>query len=220
MRIDIWSDLVCPWCYVGKRRFERALERFPHSDGIEIVHRAFQLDPTFDRGRTEKKHDVLKRKYRMSDAQAIAVEARMQQVAAAEGLTFHGTGGVIGNTLDGHRLVRFAKSVGLQDAVLERFYRAHFIEQRSIFDPESLVALAADAGLNPAAARDVAMSDAYADAVAADLGEARLLQITGVPFFRIDRFGVSGAQTAEVFGDALERAWAHRAGGTPVLSPL
>ncbi len=209
MRIDIWSDLVCPWCYVGKRRFEKALASFAHRDAVGVVHRSFRLDPHSPRGTTADRRQMLQQKYGWSTIQAQEMDARMVQTAAAEGLDYHLAGGVTGNTMDAHQIVHLGLAHGLQDAVVERLYRAHFTEQRSIFDRESLVTLAAEAGLDPAGARDALQRDAYVEAVNADNAEARSLGCTGVPFFVLDhRLGVSGAQPAEVFADALSQAWA------------
>jgi len=209
MRIDIWSDLVCPWCYVGKRRFERALETFEHRDDVQIAHRSFQLDPTSPPGQTHPRRQVLMKKYGWSEAQAQQMDERMIQTAAAEGLEFRLTGGVTGNTFNAHRVVHLAGDHGSQNAVVERLYRAHFTEQRSIFDEESLAALAAEAGLDGDEVRYVLSTDLYADAVIKDGEAARKLGASGVPFFVLDdRYGISGAQSPEVFTETLTKAWA------------
>lgn len=208
MRIDIWSDIVCPWCYIGKRRFEGALGAFEHREEVDIVHRSFQLNPAMPTGSVRNHRDVLMSKYGLSESQAGAAQARMERTAAEEGLEFHLVGGVTGNTLDAHRLLHLAKDRGMQDAVIERFYRAHFTEQRSIFDETSLVALAAEAGLDADDCRNVLRGDPYADAVAADLRDARGLGVTGVPYYLLDhRYAVSGAQPSEIFAEALTKAW-------------
>ena len=208
MRIDIWSDVVCPWCYVGKRRFERALAAFEARDEVQVVHRSFQLDPTRPKGQTQKRREMLMAKYRLTAAQVDALDARMEQTAAAEGLEYHLTeDGETGNTLDVHRLLHLAADRGRQDAALERFYRAYFTEGRSLFDGASLTALAVEAGLDERDVHDVLAGDAYADAVANDIREAQALGANGVPFFVFDhRFGVSGAQPDEVFSQVLARA--------------
>jgi predicted DsbA family dithiol-disulfide isomerase len=218
VRIDIWSDLVCPWCYIGKRRFERALAAFRLRQGfgghvdhdeVTIVHRSFQLDPRSPRGQTFDRRQMLQQKYGWSTIQAQEMDARMIETAAAEGLEYHLLGGVTGNTMDAHQLVHLGQARGVQDAVVERLYRAHFTEQQSIFDRDSLVALASAAGVDAADARDTLERDAYVDAVAADNAAARALGANGVPFFVIDnRYGVSGAQPVEVFTGALAQAWA------------
>jgi predicted DsbA family dithiol-disulfide isomerase len=223
MLIDIWSDIVCPWCYIGKRRFERALAAFPHRDAVEVVHRSFQLDPTSPRGQVRSHRDNLMAKYKLSEDQANAAQLKMERTAADEGLEFHLVGGVTGNTFDAHRLLHLAKDLsraqsrdrGIQDTVLERFLRAHFTEQRSIFDHASLLALSVEAGLDPDEVKRVLADNSFADAVAADNEQARAYGASGVPFFVIDnRYGVSGAQPTEVFSEALARAWADPELGT------
>ena len=207
MRIDIWSDIVCPWCYIGKRRFERAFEAFLHRDQVEIVHRSYQLDPNSPRGTVRNHRDVLMAKYGMSEGQANAAQVRMEQTAAGDGLEFHLSGGVTGNTFDAHRLLHLARECGIQDQVIERLYRAHFTETRSIFDRESLAALGLEAGLDPADVTRVLRGEEYAGAVRADNEAARARGASGVPFFVFDdRYGVSGAQPSEVFTEALARA--------------
>jgi predicted DsbA family dithiol-disulfide isomerase len=209
MRIDIWSDLVCPWCYLGKRRLERALADFAHRDEVEVVHRAFELDPDRPRDQTFDRVWSLAKKYRLTPERAQEMEAQMVQRAAADGLEYHLEGGVVGNTFDAHRLLRFAQAAGREAALLERLYRAHFTEQRSIFDPASLAALAGEAGLDEAAARRALDSDAFAAEVRADERLARELGITGVPFFVLGgRHAVSGAQPPAALAEALAQAWA------------
>jgi predicted DsbA family dithiol-disulfide isomerase len=211
MRIDIWSDIVCPWCYVGKRRFERALAAFEARDEVQVVHRSFQLDPARPKGQTQKRREMLMAKYRLTVAQVEGLDARMEQTAAAEGLEYHLGDGVTGNTLDAHRLLHLAGERGGQDAVLERFYRAYFTEGRSLFDDASLTVLAVEAGLDEGDVHDVLQGDAYATAVANDVREAQTLGANGVPFFVFDhRFGVSGAQADEVFSQVLARARENR----------
>jgi predicted DsbA family dithiol-disulfide isomerase len=209
MRIDIWSDVVCPWCYVGKRRFERALTAFAHGDRVQIVHRSFQLNPAAPRDRTSSRRESLKAKYRLSESDVQALDARMERTAAAEGLEFHmEAGSQTGNTLDAHRVLHLAADRGRQDATLERFFRGYFTEQRSLFDHASLLELAADAGLDAEDVRRVLSSDIYAEAVADDVAAAKALGVNGVPFFAIDgQPGISGAQPSEVFAQALTHAW-------------
>jgi predicted DsbA family dithiol-disulfide isomerase len=213
MDIHIWSDIVCPWCYLGKRRFEHALALFDHRDQVQVIHRSFQLDPSRPRHQTTNRRAMLKAKYQLTDANVQEMDARMERLAEIEGLEYHlGDAGLTGNTLDAHQLLQLAKDRGLQDAVIERFYRAYFSEQRSVFERDSLVTLAGEAGLDHAEARDALARDAYVAAVDADVTEARSLGVSGVPFFVIDgRYGISGAQATDVFGEALARAWDERA---------
>ncbi|MEU0536746.1 DsbA family oxidoreductase [Amycolatopsis tolypomycina] len=200
----MWSDLVCPWCYLGKRRFERAVAEV--GVDVEVVHHSFQLDPSFPRGTSRPTREVLAEKYGRTLEEADAMEADMEHRAAADGLEYHLDGVHMGNTVDGHRLVHLAAEHGMADAVVDRFYAAHFTERRSLFDHDSLVTLATEAGLDAAEARAVLESDAYEAEVAADGEQARALGASGVPFFVIDqRFGVAGAQSPEVFAQVLRR---------------
>lgn len=208
MIVDIWSDIVCPWCYIGKRRFERALAGFDHRDAVTIVHRSFQLNPHAERGTTRPRREVLKAKYRLSDDQVDTMDERMERLAAEEGLAYDLSGGVSANTLDAHRLVHLARARRVGDAMIERLYKAYFTERRSIFDEDSLLALAAEAGLAAAEAQRVLRDGEYADEVAADGHAAAALGATSVPFFMVGgRYGVSGAQSPKVFVETLNRAW-------------
>ncbi|WP_338485581.1 DsbA family oxidoreductase [Streptomyces sp. SCSIO 75703] len=214
MRVEIWSDIACPWCYVGKARFEKALAAFPHRDGVEVVHRSFELDPGRAKGDVEPVHAMLTAKYKMSEAQALAGEDRLGAQAAAEGLDYRSRGRDHGSTFDLHRLLHLAADHGRREALLDAFYRANFAAERSVFtDDDHVVEVAVAAGLDKDAVRAVlADPTAYAERVRADEREAAALGVTGVPFFVIDRaYGVSGAQSAEVFTDALTRAWGERA---------
>ena len=206
MRVDIWSDLVCPWCYVGKRRFEKALARFSNRDEVQIVHRAFQLNPAAPRDTTSSRREMLMRKYQRSPDQVVEMDARMTQTAAAEGLEFNLEGTLTGNTFDAHQLVHLAHAHGLQDAVVERLFRAYFTEQQSLFDQQTLVELGADAGLNRDEMAAALREKRYANAVDMDIDVAHRLGVTGVPFYVInDRYGISGAQAPETFLDVLQR---------------
>ncbi|KUN19016.1 protein-disulfide isomerase [Streptomyces antibioticus] len=214
MRVEIWSDIACPWCYVGKARFEKALEAFPHRDGVEVVHRSFELDPGRAKGDVQPVIKMLTKKYGMSEAQAQAGEENLGAQAAAEGLDYRTRDRDHGNTFDMHRLLHLAKEHGKQNELIQAFYRANFAEERSVFTEgdERLVELAVGAGLDEADVRKVlADPTAYADDVRADEREAAELGANGVPFFVLDRkYGVSGAQPAEVFTQALTQAWGER----------
>ena len=208
MHIDIWSDLVCPWCYLGKRRLEKALASFEGRGDVTIAHRSFQLDPTRPKGETTSRRTMLMAKYRLTEDRVREMDHNMETMAAAEGLEYHLTEkGQSGNTLDAHRLVHLAASHDREDQMLERLYKAYFTEQRSVFDVESLVSLAVEEGLDATEVREALESDRYLDAIRRDLEEARMLGVTGVPFFVIDgRYGISGAQATEVFTRALVMA--------------
>ncbi|MDX3756609.1 DsbA family oxidoreductase [Streptomyces mirabilis] len=213
MRVEIWSDIACPWCYVGKARFEKALDAFPHRDEVEVVHRSFELDPGRAKGDIQPVLKMLTKKYGMSEAQAQAGEENLGAQAAAEGLAYRTRDRDHGNTFDMHRLLHFAKERGRQDELIGLLYQANFAEERTVFnDDERLVELAVAAGLDADASREVlADPKAYADEVRADEREAAELGANGVPFFVLDRtYGVSGAQPAEVFAQALTQAWGER----------
>ncbi|MFC7909513.1 DsbA family oxidoreductase [Streptomyces nigra] len=214
MRVEIWSDIACPWCYVGKARFEKALAAFPHRDQVEVVHRSFELDPGRAKGDIQPVITMLTKKYGMSAAQAQAGEENLGAQAAAEGLAYRTEGRDHGNTFDMHRLLHLAKRHGRQDELIQILYRANFAEERSVFaeGDDRLVELAVEAGLDADEVRRIlADPEAYADDVRADEREAAQLGATGVPFFVLDRtYGVSGAQPAEVFTQALTQAWGDR----------
>jgi predicted DsbA family dithiol-disulfide isomerase len=210
VKVEIWSDVVCPWCYIGKRRFERGLASFAHRDEVEVVWRSFELDPHAPRDTADLDPvDRLARKYGMTREAALAAQARVTGLAELEGLAYRLDIARPANTFDAHRLLHLAADRGVQGPVKERLMAAYFTEGRPVGDPQTLAALAADAGLDESASREVLAGDAYGEAVAADEREAAELGISAVPFFVIDRrYGISGAQPAEVIHQALERAWA------------
>jgi predicted DsbA family dithiol-disulfide isomerase len=209
MRVEVWSDVVCPWCYIGKRRLEAALERFPHRDEVEVVWRSFQLDPSIPEGETHPTLLALAARYGASVEQMRANMTRVEQVAADEGLEYHLAEGISGNTSLAHELLHHAAGDGRQADLKERLLHAHFTEGRSVFDVDSLVALAAEVGLDADEARAALTARRHRAAVAEDAATAQLLGATGVPFFVVDRkYGAAGAQPAELLLQILERAWA------------
>jgi predicted DsbA family dithiol-disulfide isomerase len=206
VKIEIWSDVVCPWCYIGKRRLEHALSDFEHADEVEITWRSFQLNPNTPRGTAVPTKEYLVQRF---GKQATEMSARVAELARAEGLDFNTDAALTVNTLDSHRLLHLANEVGRGDEAKERLLRAHFIEGADLSDPEVLVGLLGEAGVDPDRARAVLNSREYADAVRDDFEEADRLGATGVPFFVIDRkYGISGAQPAEAFLHALRTAYA------------
>jgi predicted DsbA family dithiol-disulfide isomerase len=212
MQVEIWSDVVCPWCYLGKRHFEQALERFPHRDEVEVIYRSFELDPSTPPGVTTPTVKMLAVKYGMGLEQAREAQRQMEQRAAQAGLTFRMEDLRSGNTRDAHRLLQLAWERGRQAELAERLHRAYFTDQASIFDHPSLAGFAADVGLDRDEALAVLAGDEYAQAVEADEEVAYSLGVTGVPFFVIDRrYGISGAQPAETIAQVLERVWAETA---------
>jgi predicted DsbA family dithiol-disulfide isomerase len=203
MKVEIWSDVVCPWCYIGKRRFEQAVERF---DGeVEVHWRSFELDPQAPATREHTATEHLAAKYGMSVEQAEASHAQMTELAAQEGLEYHFERARGGNSFDAHRLIHLAAAHGKQGEAQERVMRAYFTDGVAIGDRQALIALGEELGLEDA--RETLESDAYADAVREDEMLAHRIGIQGVPFFVLDRrYGLSGAQPAEVMLQALEKA--------------
>lgn len=208
MIVEVWSDIVCPWCYIGKRRFERALERFEHRDEIEVVWRSFELDPRAPRTADTSLTEMLASKYGVSPAQAAAMNARVTEQARGEGLDYHLELARPGNTFDAHRLTHLAATVGLRAEVVERFMHGYFVEGAPVGDRETLVRLASEVGVDADAARSVLAGDDFAGEVRADEARARMLGVNGVPFFALDeRLGVSGAQPVEALVEALREAY-------------
>jgi predicted DsbA family dithiol-disulfide isomerase len=212
VRVEVWSDVVCPWCYVGKRRLESALGRFAHREEVEVVWRSFELDPAAPRQRHVSAREHLARKYGMTQEQVAASWTRLTALAEAEGLEFDLERARGGSTFDAHRLIHLGAVHGVQDEVKERFMRAYFTERLPIGEPEILEGLAGEAGLPPTEVAEVLATDRFAGAVREDERQARLFGIAGVPFFALDRrYAVSGAQSAELLLEALTAAWAEQA---------
>ena len=212
MQVEIWSDVVCPWCYLGRRHLDVALEGFAHRGDVDVTYRSFELDPAAPAGVTTPTVEMLAGKYGMSVAQAHEAQRQMEQRAARRGLTFHMDGLRSGNTRDAHRLLHLAKARGRQAELAEGLHRGYFTEQASIFDHASLAGLAAGAGLDADEALAVLAGAEYARDVETDEAMARSLGVTGVPFFVFGRrYAVSGAQPPEVLAQALERTWAETA---------
>ncbi|MEV5002575.1 DsbA family oxidoreductase [Nocardioides sp. LML1-1-1.1] len=213
MRIEIWADVVCPWCYIGKRRLEKAIAGFEHGDEVEVVYRSYELDPFAPEVGTESTVTVLGRKLGADEAGTREMMARADEVAAAEGLTFAHADTLHARTLNAHRLIHLAAAEGRQHAMVEELLAAYFTRGESLGDPAVLRAAASAAGLDAGRVEEVLGSDEYRDEVMADVAQARAYGSSGVPFFVLDgRFGISGAQPAEVFEQALAQAWSSREG--------
>ena len=211
MHVEIWSDIACPWCYVGKRRFEAALAAFEHRDEVRVTWRSFELDPSAPREREGDGAAHLARKYGTSREQALAMHQRMTATAAEDGLDFRFDLARGGNTFDAHRLVHLAEAHGVQDAMKERLMRAYLTEGELMSDPATLERLAVEVGVPADAVRQMLATDRYAAEVRDDERTATSLGITAVPFFVIDRrIGAAGAQPPEVLGELLRRGWAER----------
>lgn len=208
MKVEIWSDYVCPFCYIGKRKFEMALERFAHKDQIETVFRSFELNPNADPLSNISTYSMLASKYGMSIEQAKATTVNVAEQAAAVGLPFKFDSMVDTNTFDAHRVVHFAAEQGKDKELSERLFKAYFTDNDNVGNRHVLTQLAAEAGLDAAEVAEILAANKYSDAVRLEEEEGSRLGIRGVPFYVIDRkYAVSGAQSPEVFLDTLNKAW-------------
>ena len=209
MQVEVWSDVVCPWCYIGKRKLETALSRFPHADQVEVVWRSFQLDPSIPEGHTEPTLPALAAKYGVPEEQLRENLRGLEELAAAEGLEYHLAEGISGNTLLAHELLHLAAEHGKRNELKERLLHAYFEEGRPVFDVDSLVPFAVDLGPDEAEVRAALADQRYLAAVREVGATAQALGATGVPFFVVDRkYGAAGAQPAELLLNILEHAWA------------
>jgi predicted DsbA family dithiol-disulfide isomerase len=213
MNIEIWSDVACPWCYIGKRRLENALNDFEQREDVTLAWRSFQLDPDAPREYGKPVAEMLTEKYGVSLSEAKAMNERVTRLAAEEGLEYRLENIRWGNTFDAHRLIHLAATHGAQSRMKERLLAAFFTEGLALTELETLVDLATEIGLEDDEARETLTGDAFAEAVRADIARARKLGIQGVPFYLFDgKLAVSGAQPTETFSKALEKAWADRKG--------
>jgi predicted DsbA family dithiol-disulfide isomerase len=216
--VEIWSDIACPWCYIGKRRFEAALAQFEHRDEVRVTWRSFELDSDAPHERSGDRAERLASKYGMSVEQARAAEQQLTAVAAGEGLDFLFDIARSGSTFDAHRIVHLAGEHRLQDAMKERLLRAYFTEGELVGDHETLVRVAGEIGLAEDEARETLAGERYAEQVRDDEREAGQLGISAVPTFVVGRtLGVSGAQPPEALLELLQRGWANHS-ATPALA--
>jgi predicted DsbA family dithiol-disulfide isomerase len=212
MRVEIWTDIACPWCYSGRARFAQGLAAFTHRDQVEVVHRSYELNPHAENG-TIPIIDAVAEQYGRTRTQQVAREEQAATLARSVGLDFRIGGRVYGNTFDIHRLSHFAKTRGLQSTFMDIAYRANFAEERSIYDRQTLTDLAVEAGLDETEVHNVLEDPhTYAEEVRADEQLAAELGVSGVPFFVLDRhYGISGVQSPETFTQTLEQAWNNHA---------
>ncbi len=204
--IEIWSDILCPFCYIGKRRFQTALDALPQREQVQVNWRSFELDPAAKRDYDLSIHELLAKKYGRTLDWAREMNANLEEQARQMGLEFHMDRIVPTNSFHAHRLLHLGKSLGLQDAVSEKLFAAYFTEGRHIGQIETLKAIAAEAGLDPSRAQAVLESNEFAEAVRQDEDEAQLFGLTGVPAFVLNRkYLISGAQPTEVFSQALQK---------------
>jgi protein disulfide-isomerase len=208
MKIEIWSDVMCPFCYIGKRNFETALARFKDKEEVEIIWKSFQLDPTLPEVAQESQHDYLVKSKGMSPAQVESMLENVTRMAKRAGLDYHLDRSVMVNSFRAHRLIQLAKNEGLGDEAEERLFRAYFTEGLDIADTDTLTRLGKEIGLDEGDIQEALTDNRYAELIRNDIEEAQALGIRGVPFFVFDRkYGVSGAQPPEQFLQTLEKSF-------------
>ena len=212
MLIEVWSDIACPFCYIGKRRLQAAIARSPHRDKIRVEWRSFQLQPQLTTNPSLRINEYLSKSKGMPLAQVEQMQSHVLAMGASEGISFAMDRVVVANTFNAHRLLQLAQSEGRGDAMKDRLLRAYFSEGANVDDAETLAALATEVGLERGAVTAMLAGDAFSDDVRRDLAEARELRISGVPFFLFDRaYAIGGAQPPELFDQAIARAFADRA---------
>ena len=208
MKFEIWSDFGCPFCYIGKKRFEKALEAFPHKDEIEVVYKAYQLNPMAPKEMKESAYESFAKSHGMTVEQAKSRFNMFTENAKSVGLTYRYDIIQMTNTFDAHRLAKWANGFGKEPALTDRLMKAYFTEGKNLSDYETLVDLAKEMGLNGEEALKVLSENKYADQVKAEMNEARQIGVQGVPFFVINRkYGISGAQQEDYFTATLEQIW-------------
>jgi predicted DsbA family dithiol-disulfide isomerase len=218
MKVDIWSDIMCPFCYIGKRKFEQALEQFPQKDKIEVVWHSFQLDPTIQDQPGKDLYSYLAERKGQSREWSVQVHEQVTQTAKQVGLDYRFDKAVIANSFDAHRFIQLAKTHSLGDAAEERLFKAYFTEGKNVSNTDTLVELGKEIGLEEAAIKEMLSTNAFAEEVGKDIDTAQQIGINGVPFFVLDdRLGVSGAQAPETFSAALNQAWQEYAKQHPQL---
>lgn len=208
MKIEIWSDIACPFCYIGKRKLETALEKFPYIDQVKIDWKSFQLNPDLKTNPDQNSLEHLSKVKGWSMDQTRQITQQVVAMAKTEGLEYDLEHTVVANTKNAHRLIHLAKENNLQSEMKERLLKAYFTEGKNVDDFDTLVGLATEIGLNATQVKAVLESNQFSDAVENDIYQARLVGVQGVPFFVLDRkFGISGAQPDQVFDQTLEKAW-------------
>ncbi|MGA2612202.1 MAG: DsbA family oxidoreductase [Spirochaetia bacterium] len=221
IHVEIWSDVVCPFCYMGKRRFENALRAFEHKDEVQVTWRSFQLDPDTRPAPGLSVYDYLSRRKGMPASESGRMHDRLTAAAAELGLSYNFDAAVMANTFDAHRLGHLARARGLQESMEERLFAAYFTEGRNIGDGETLAALGGEAGLDPSEVREMLAGSDFAEEVRSEEREAPELGADGVPFYVFDRtYAVSGAQPIELFLEVLQKVWEERTAGQSVQEPL
>lgn len=208
LKVEVWSDIACPFCYIGKRRFEAGLEQFANKQDVEVIYRSFQLDPSAPKHPTQDIYALIAAKYRISREQTKKMHDDLIQQAAALGLTYRFDHAIPANSLDAHRLIHFAGQYGKRVEMAELLFRAYFTDSKHIGDHDTLAGLAEEAGLDRGLAVEMLEGTQFTAEVQAEGREASSLGANGVPFYVINRkYGISGAQASVVFLQALQTAW-------------
>ncbi len=208
MQVEIWSDVMCPFCYIGKRKIEAALERFPHKNDVEIIWKSFQLNPDIKTEANKSINQYLAEAKGWTLQKAKEMNDHVTQMAKNEGLTYNMDKAVVANSFDAHRLSHLAKKHGLQDKTEERIFAAYFTEGKNTADHDTLIALATEVGLDKTEVTNMLAGNEYAEDVHRDIYEAQQVGVRGVPFFVMGRkYAVSGAQDSEMFLQALTQTW-------------
>lgn len=221
MQVDIWSDIMCPFCYIGKRNFEAALEQLPHRDKVKVVWHSFQLDPTMQSQPGKNVYDYLAERKGQTREWSVKMHEHVVQTAREAGLTYNFDKAVIANSFDAHRLIQLAKKHGAGDAAEEHLFKAYFTDGEDVADHATLQRIGGEIGLDATEVRTMLESDAYAEEVHRDIARAGAMGIRGVPFFVFhDRYAVSGAQPVETFVQALQQSWAEYEKEHPVIVDL
>ncbi|WP_138420044.1 DsbA family oxidoreductase [Aquibacillus sediminis] len=217
MKVQIWSDIVCPFCYIGKRRYEAALQQFDHKDDIEMEFKSFQLDPNAEKGTDKDLHQSLATKYGVSYEEGKAMNDRMTEQAKEVGLDYHLDHAIPTNTEDAHRLSYYAKQHGKMNQMMERIMHAYFTESLDVGDHETLVKLAGEVGLDQEDTRQILSDGAFKQEVQVDQQQAAQIGVQGVPFFVFNqKYAVSGAQPTETFLEVLEKVWKEENEQSPI----
>lgn len=208
MNIEIWSDFACPFCYIGKKRFEKALARFPHKEDVNVVYKAYQLNPNAPKIMVGSAYESFAKGHGTSVEQAKQRFAMFTQNAKTVGLEYNYDIIQMTNTFDAHRLAKWAASIGYEETLTERFMRAYFTEGKNLADHSTLLQLVAELGLDSNMAANVLNSSQFSDEVKAQMTESKQIGVQGVPFFVVNRkYGISGAQSEDYFYGALEQIW-------------
>lgn len=219
MKIELWSDFACPFCYIGKKRFDKALEAFPHKEKVEVVYKAYQLNPNAPKNMVGNAYEAFAKSHGTTTEQAKQKFAMFQENAKTVGLEYNYDIIQMTNTYDAHRVAKYASTVGLEQEVTDRFMKAYFTDGENLADYDTLIKLSGEVGLNEEEIKRVLEGNKYEDTVKQEMLEGRQVGVRGVPFFVLNRkYGVSGAQAQEYFEQVLQKLWEEEQEQT--LSPI